>query len=236
LTQANIKALIFDFGGVILDMGWHKMAEIESRYGMKPGSFRSALWGHETWKQREIGLGTIEDYQEAVKREIEAAAGRPVPEAIADWLAYKRVLNEDLLNLAARLRGEYKIGLLSNADEQLERRLQEDLRIFDRFDVVINSARVGFAKPDPRIYALACERLGVEPAEAVFVDDLQRNIDAATAVGMHGIHYLGDNSALFAALHALGVPVEEHELKAGRFYDIPAEWKAAMAASTNLSA
>jgi putative hydrolase of the HAD superfamily len=235
LTQAKIKALIFDFGGVILDMGWHKMAEIEAKYGMKSGSFRIALWGHQTWKQREIGLGTLEDYQDAVLRELEAAAGRPVPEAIADWWAYKRALNEDLLNLAARLRGDYKIGLLSNADEQLERRLQDDLKIFDRFDVVINSARVGLAKPDPRIYALACERLEAEPQEAVFVDDLQRNIDAALAAGMHAIHYLGDNAALFAELHALGIPVEDHELKAPRFYDMPAEWKAAMAAS-NVSA
>ena len=233
-----MKALIFDFGGVVLDMGWQKMAEIETNYGMKPGSFRSALWGHETWKQREIGVGSLEDYQEAVKREIEAAAGRPVPEAIADWWAYKRVLNKDLLDLAARLRGDYKIGLLSNADEQLERRLQEDLKIFDRFDDVINSARVGLAKPDPRIYALACERLSVQPSAALFVDDLQRNIDAARQAGMHAIHFLGDNAALFAEFQALGLPIKEHELKAARFYEMPAEWKAAMAASaaSNLSA
>ncbi|HEX5940276.1 MAG TPA: HAD family phosphatase [Dehalococcoidia bacterium] len=236
MTQTNIKALIFDFGGVVLDMGWHKMSEIETTYGMKPGSFRSALWGHETWRQREVGVGTLEDYQQAVQREIEAAAGRPVPEAIADWLAYKRVLNEDLLNLAARLRGDYKIGLLSNADERLEQRLQEDLKIFDRFDDVINSARVGLAKPDPRIYALACQRLEVQPEETVFVDDLQRNIDAAEAAGMYGIHFLGDNAALFTELHSLGIPVEDHELRAAPFYEMPAEWKAAMAASSNVSA
>lgn len=235
MKQAKIKALIFDFGGVILDMGWHKMAEIETKYGMKPGSFRSALWGHETWRQREIGVGSLEDYQQAVLREIEAAAGRPVPEAIADWWAYKRALNEDLLNLAARLRGDYKIGLLSNADEQLERRLQEDLKIFDRFDVVINSARVGLAKPDQRIYALACEQLQVEPKAAVFVDDLQRNIDAARTAGMHAIHFVGDNAALFTEFKALGIPVEDHELSAGRFYEMPAEWKAAMAAASNVS-
>ena len=69
----------------------------------------------------------------------------------------------------------------------------------------------------------------------MFIDDLQRNIDAARAAGMHAIHYLGDNAALFAELHALGIPVEDHELKAPRFYEMPAEWKAATAAS-NLSA
>lgn len=232
----TIRALIFDFGGVILDMGWQRMAEIERTHGMKPGSFRHALWGHETWKQREIGLGTIEAYQDAVQKELELAAGKPIPEAVADWWAYKRLLNEDLLNLAARLRGDYKIGLLSNADEGLERRLQEDLKIFDRFDDVINSARVGMAKPDPRIYALAAERLGVAPGEAVFVDDLQRNIDAALAAGMRGIHFLGDNGALFREFRSLGIPIDEKELEAAPFYEMPAEWKAAMAARNTYSA
>ncbi|MEX2236613.1 MAG: HAD family phosphatase [Dehalococcoidia bacterium] len=228
--EPRIKALIFDFGGVVIDMGWSKMVELERKYGMKPGAFRHALWGHDVWRQRETGLGTIEEYQAAVQREMDAAAGKHVPEAIADWWAYKRLLNEDLLELVAGLRGDYKIGLLSNADDNLERRLQEDLKIFDRFDDVVNSARVGMAKPDPRIYALACERLGVQPLEAVFVDDLVRNIEAARKAGLNTIHFEGDNEALFAELRALGVPTDGRKLKSPRFYEVPAEWRAAMAA------
>ncbi|MPZ22199.1 MAG: HAD-IA family hydrolase [Dehalococcoidia bacterium] len=231
MPEREIKALIVDFGGVVLDMGWHAMSDIEKKYSMKPGSLRHALWGHDSWRERQVGLGSLEAYQAAVQAELDAAAGRAVPEALADWWAYRRALNEDLLTLLARLRGQYRIGLLSNADELLEGRLQEDLKIFDRFDDVVNSARVGMAKPDPRIYALAAERLGVEPAEAVFVDDLEPNIEAARAAGMHAIYFLGDNAALFAELHALGVPVEEHELGAAPFYEMPAEWKAAQAVS-----
>jgi putative hydrolase of the HAD superfamily len=233
MAERDIRALIFDFGGVVLDMGWHVMAEIERRHGMPAGSVRRALWGHDTWRQREVGIGTLEDYLQAVTRELEASAGRPVPDAMAEWVAYERALNDDIIALADALRGRYKIGLLSNADERLEERLQDQLKIFDRFDDVVNSARVGMAKPDPRIFALAAERLGVKPEECVFVDDLERNIVAAREAGMYGIHYLGDNFALFQELRSLGIPVDEQELQKPRFYDIPEEWKAAMAAATS---
>lgn len=67
------------------------------------------------------------------------------------------------------------------------------------FDGIICSADVGLAKPEPKIYALAAERLGLSPAECVFVDDLERNIEAAHETGMHAIRFRVD----------LGVVLEE---------------------------
>jgi HAD superfamily hydrolase (TIGR01509 family) len=60
---------------------------------------------------------------------------------------------------------------------------------------VIISAEVGLAKPDPRIYQLALERLGVDPPEAVFVDDFLRNVEAARAAGLHAVHFKGPEQA-----------------------------------------
>lgn len=54
----------------------------------------------------------------------------------------------------------------------------------ERFDVFVESAVVGLRKPDPRIYALVCERLGAAPARVAFLDDIGRNLKPARALGM----------------------------------------------------
>lgn len=59
----------------------------------------------------------------------------------------------------------------------------------DVFDALVLSGKVGFGKPDPRIYHLAAARIGVEPAECVFVDDLIGNVRGAVAAGMVGVHH-----------------------------------------------
>ena len=59
----------------------------------------------------------------------------------------------------------------------------------DAVDDIVVSAEVGIAKPDGRIFELALARLGVQPAEAVFVDDFARNIEGARAIGMPAVHF-----------------------------------------------
>ena len=76
------------------------------------------------------------------------------------------------------------------------------LPIDELFEVVVDSAFVGMRKPEPEIYALTLERLGL-PAEAcVFVDDLEPNVEAAREAGMHGIVYR-DTAQAIAELDAL---------------------------------
>lgn len=92
-------------------------------------------------------------------------------------------------------RNGLRTGLLSNADS-LE--VPGDL-----FDAVVLSGEVGVAKPDRRIFELAAERLGLQPGECVFVDDLAAYVRAAARTGMVGVHHrdvaatLNELSALF---------------------------------------
>jgi putative hydrolase of the HAD superfamily len=99
------------------------------------------------------------------------------------------VLDMHLVDYLRSLRPRYKTGLLSNAWDDLHGVLQHEWHIADAFDGIIISAEVGVAKPDPRIYRLALERLGVAPAEAVFVDDFLHNVEGAHTVGMHAIQF-----------------------------------------------
>ena len=81
------------------------------------------------------------------------------------------------------------------------------LRRFDFlswFDGRVISGEVGLIKPDPRIYRLLLERHGIDAAEAVYVDDVARNAEAATALGLHGIHFTGP-AALRRELAGLGL-------------------------------
>jgi HAD superfamily hydrolase (TIGR01509 family) len=98
-------------------------------------------------------------------------------------------LDADLHQFVNGLRVNYKIGLLSNAWSGARSVLDQRYHMLDIFDVTIFSAEVGLAKPDRRIYQLVLDKLGVEAAQAIFVDDFQANIDAANSLGMHGVSF-----------------------------------------------
>jgi HAD superfamily hydrolase (TIGR01509 family) len=94
-----------------------------------------------------------------------------------------------LLDYVRTLHESYKTGLLSNAFDDLRQIITERWHFEDAFDDMIISAEVGLVKPDARIFHLAVEQLGVEASHAVFVDDMQRNIEGAKNVGLVGIHF-----------------------------------------------
>lgn len=188
---AGYRVLIFDFGGVVIDMGWDEMAKLEQRYGLPAGTLRRALYRTPEWEALQTGRCTQEVYIAAVERELARAAGRPVPECYAEWRAMPRPLNQDVVALIQALRRRYRVALLSNADERLESVLRERYGIAHLFDPLVISARVGMAKPDPAIYLLTAERAGVRPQACIFVDDHPKNAAAACAVGMTGIHFTG---------------------------------------------
>jgi putative hydrolase of the HAD superfamily len=98
-------------------------------------------------------------------------------------------LDEELMALIRGVRPGLKTGLISNAWSGLREILYTRVPIADAFDVIVISAEEKIAKPDPRIYHMALERLGVPAAEAIFLDDFSENIQAANALGMIGVHF-----------------------------------------------
>ena len=110
------------------------------------------------------------------------------------------------LNRELRAAG-VRIGILSNASEGLEERLKSTFGIDVRWDAVIVSGTVGFAKPDPRIFTLAAERIGAPVPRCFFIDDRAEYLAGAAAVGMPHFHFTGDYAALRAALRDAGLAV-----------------------------
>lgn len=111
--------------------------------------------------------------------------------SVEEWIQFvsaREQPNKDLFAYAASLKPNYKLAILSNANRGvLPQKIPADQLAL--FDAVIASADVGYMKPDPEIYKLTAEKLGVEPSECVFIDDGRIYVEAAEAVGMKAIHY-----------------------------------------------
>lgn len=96
--------------------------------------------------------------------------------------------DDEVVSLLRRARIRVPLVLVTNATLTLEHDLA-GLGLADLADDVVSSARVGLAKPDPRIYRLAASRAGVRPERCLFVDDTAENVAAAQALGMTGVHF-----------------------------------------------
>lgn len=105
-------------------------------------------------------------------------------------------------HIQQELKPTYRIGLLSNTSRSTIASKLIDIDFDTLCDEVVLSAEVGMVKPDPDIYLLTCERLGVEPHEVVFVDDSEHNLESARSLGVKTILFT-DNDSLKHALNLL---------------------------------
>ena len=105
-------------------------------------------------------------------------------------------LDTVLVEFLRATRRKMKTAILSNAWSGARKVFEQDFGLGEVVDAMIISAEEGIAKPDARIYHLAAERLGVHPAEAVFVDDFAENVHGAVAVGMQAVWFRDTAQAL----------------------------------------
>jgi putative hydrolase of the HAD superfamily len=201
---ARIEGLIFDFGGVLWDMRWDVTRELEREHGLSERVIARTLYTGETWQRIEVGDGDREAWLRSAHTQLETIAGRALPPLHQHWRERQHVITPNI-ELIRALRPPYRTAVLSNADSSLPVRLR-DIGIDGLFDSIVCSAEVGLAKPEPRIYRIAAERLGLPPSACVFVDDLESNVEAARAAGMHGVYFRVDaGDDLAAQLAELGV-------------------------------
>lgn len=171
-----IKAIIFDCFGVLTADSWH-----EFRIGLPSDKQNQAS---ELNRQYCAGALSKEDFLKSV-----AHLTGYTEDSIHQLIDNENQKNTPLLEYIKQLHQDYKIGLLSNVasnwicDHLL---IPEEQALFDE---MIFSYEVGMTKPDPRIFALMCERLRVEPNEAVMVDDIERYCEAARDSNMQAVVY-----------------------------------------------
>jgi putative hydrolase of the HAD superfamily len=201
-----IRAALFDFGGVILSSPFEAFAAFERERGLPVDFLRTVNATNpdtNAWAALERSEVTLEEFGHRFALESKAL-GHEVDGG--DVLALLRGrLRPRMVEAVRRCSERLVTGLLTNnfvlaADptdghEHVDRE-DEMAEVLSLFDAVIESSKVGVRKPDPRFYELACERLGIEPREAVFLDDLGVNLKPAKAMGMTTIKVVDPDEAL----------------------------------------
>lgn len=201
-----IKAVIFDFGGVLLRTHDQSLREKwEQRLGLAPRQLEALVLNGTLGHQAQRGELSEEQFWQDIGKEL----------GVADDLDAFRadfwggdVLDEALVDYIRRLRPAYQTALISNAFDGLREDLGELHGITDAFDLIVISAEEQVMKPDAKIYLETLSRLGCRAEEAVFVDDSAANIAGARAAGVHAVHYRAGMDVA-AALAALGVEPKE---------------------------
>jgi len=213
----KIRALIFDFGGVLVRTESQEPREkLAKQVDLSRQELYDAVFNCRESRLAQLGRMSSEERWQRIGQ----ALGLHSPEEL---LAFRRefytgdVLDAKLVSYIRRMRGRYKTALLSNASAEFAELLHTKFGLDDCFDVIIISALVGMMKPDPAIYYLVLERLQVAPHEAVFVDDMLENVEGAAAVGLHAIRFttrdavLKDLDALLGeAQHTQGTDTRQH--------------------------
>ena len=181
-----IKAIIFDFGRVITaqkPLSLFRSYEIE--LGLDPDTINSIMFDSQAWQDALLGRKTIEEFWHLIGPELGLNTADEVNRFRRRYHA-DEAINEAVLDLIRKLRGRYKLAILSNAPPDLTRWLA-DWEMRDLFEVVFCSGDEGMIKPDPAAFKLTLERLGVEPGEVVFIDDTPEHVEAARKLGIQGI-------------------------------------------------
>jgi putative hydrolase of the HAD superfamily len=202
---SDLRGVVLDYGGVILDMRWDVARALEEAHRLPRGAIFETLYRTPTWAEIQCGRGDYAAWREEAHRLLESRAGRPLPRLHETWRAATGLIEANVA-LVRELRPAYRVSILSNADATLRDRLRDGHGIHDLFDDVVCSAEIGLAKPDPAVYRLAAERLRLPTSACVFVDDHEANVTAARETGMRGIFYRVDRGHdLRAQLAELGV-------------------------------
>ncbi|MEM9200865.1 MAG: HAD-IA family hydrolase [Actinomycetota bacterium] len=213
-----IRAVLFDFGGVILSSPFEAFNRYEAEIGLPPDTIRHInatnpddnAWAH--FERGEYSASAFVSAFEAEARELgfELDGSRVIA-------SLRGVIRPAMVEALRRCSATFKTAMLTNnfkppTDESGTEAMVADAgvdgngaslaEIHALFDEIVESSVVGVRKPEPRFYEIACERLGVAPSDCVFLDDLGINLKPAKAMGMQTIKVVDPDAAL-AELEAI---------------------------------
>lgn len=208
-----LDAIVFDFGGVFVDSPFTAVQAAAADLGVAPAVMLDTVFGpydqdtDHAWHRLERGEITLDD----ARAQIIAAsldAGLPELDPVALLMALGggdiRVQMVEFCR-SMRARG-VATALLTNNTREFAAFWRPLLPLDELFDDVVDSSEVGMRKPDPRIFELSLQRLGVTAGRTAFVDDAPGNVEGARRAGLQAV-LIGpqpaDEPAAIAALQAL---------------------------------
>ncbi|MFD7613459.1 HAD family hydrolase [Streptomyces sp. NPDC059828] len=166
------------------------MSALDRAWGLAEGALAGAAFNDALLHAAITGRLSDEQWRRKVAEALTPVCGSPTRalDLVEAWSALTGRVDTDVVRLLAALRSRVPVVLVSNATTRLESTLAS-LGLTDAFDAVINTARVGVAKPDPRVFAIAARQAGADMTRCLLVDDTLPNVEAARAAGLSGLHY-----------------------------------------------
>ena len=230
-----IEAVIWDYGGVISSPLFRGIGSFEADLGYPAGSVLELIFGERAyvgsdaggdpsdgptaaessvthdWHRLEIGEITIVEYMTGVVERAPDIIG-----AALDIDAYRQFMRDMdvgthwpvVHRIRALQRDGLRLALLTNNVREFGDAWRSTFPVDELFEIVVDSSHVGMRKPDPRIYLLTCERVGVDPEAAVFLDDNRDNVEAARALGMEAVHFMPGSDTPLPSLAELDAILE----------------------------
>jgi epoxide hydrolase-like predicted phosphatase len=192
VSAMAIRAVVFDVGGVLAlvePMDFDR--RYEAKMGLADGAIETAM--ADVWAAGEIGRVTESEVHQAMHDRL-GLTGEQVDMVMAEmWRQYLGVANCELIEYARGLRPAYRTGILSNSFVGAREREQREYGLGDVVHELIYSHEVGMKKPDPALWELVCQRMGVAPDEMVFLDNAPELVSSAREFGIEAV--LFENTA-----------------------------------------
>ena len=212
MTSPTVNTVIFDLGGVLSSSG--RALDVVHRFPDHPAEEVMAVmlgdYASDTdhpWHRLERGEISLDDYRTSIGRMI-AEAGftmrDPQPSNPRSGLNFEFVRSDAMYELVHDLKDHgCRLGVLTNNIREFRDRWRSLMDFDTLFDDVVDSHEVGLRKPHPAIYELSLSRLGARAEEAAFLDDMDVNVRAASALGIHGVLVEPDQSAAIERVRSL---------------------------------
>jgi putative hydrolase of the HAD superfamily len=210
----SITAVISDFGGVLTTPLIQSFAAFQDETGIPPETLGNAMQriadrdGEHPLFRLEKGQITEADFLQGMADELEPELGhRPEMHRFSEIYFEALEPNPPMIDLMRELaRDGMRMALLTNNVREWEPLWRSMLPVDEIFELVVDSAFVGSRKPEPRIYEITLERLGVRAENCLFVDDVEHNCEAARELGMTDVHFEANEQAIGEIRAVLGKP------------------------------
>jgi putative hydrolase of the HAD superfamily len=204
VVSSPIKAVISDFGGVLTSPLLDSFLVFESSYGVPLEALGKAMMaiavrdGANPIFELEVGRITEASFLTTLAEELTRSLGRDVRlERFGEQYFSNLDPNEPMIDYMRELKGRgYQMAICTNNVREWEPLWRAKLPVDEIFDLVVDSAFVGSRKPDRRIYDITLERLGVAAENALLVDDMEANCEAARALGMGAVWFRTTEQAI----------------------------------------
>jgi putative hydrolase of the HAD superfamily len=210
VNRQSFRAVIFDIGGVLTESPVTRIRAYAAEFDIPEEARQAIFVPHDgPWSRFERSELTRYQFAREFESAVAAFGARGDGAHFLEWFFQGFPPRKEMIDVVYALREHVSLGVITNnvvRDEEPQRRTS-GLDVHSLFPVVIESAVAGIRKPDPRIFHMCCDALGVTPPESIFLDDLGVNLKGARALGMHTIKVDESLGAIAELEEALGIPL-----------------------------